>query len=76
MAREFDAVSLDVGGVLVVPDHGALAGALDRLEVRYDRTRFGIGHYEAMAAVEVWDGEHLRPAFGAKPVRPSQVLSS
>src|SRR5688572_24425690 len=52
MAREFDAVSLDVGGVLVVPDHGALAGALDRLEVRYDRTRFGIGHYEAMAAVD------------------------
>jgi FMN phosphatase YigB (HAD superfamily) len=52
MAREFDAVSLDVGGVLVVPDHGALAGALDRLDVRYDRTRFGIGHYEAMAAVD------------------------
>jgi FMN phosphatase YigB (HAD superfamily) len=52
MAREFDAVSLDVGGVLVVPDHGALAGALDRLEVGYDRTRFGVGHYEAMAAVD------------------------
>jgi FMN phosphatase YigB (HAD superfamily) len=52
MAWEFDAVSLDVGGVLVVPDHGALAGTLDRLEVRYDRTRFGIGHYLAMAAVD------------------------
>ena len=30
MARAFDAVSLDVGGVLVVPDHGVLGGALDR----------------------------------------------
>jgi putative hydrolase of the HAD superfamily len=52
MARGFDAVSLDVGGVLVVPDHGALAGVLDRLGVRYDRSRFGVGHYEAMAAMD------------------------
>jgi FMN phosphatase YigB (HAD superfamily) len=52
MARGFDAVSLDVGGVLVVPDHGALAAVLDRLEVVYDRSRFGVGHYEAMAAMD------------------------
>jgi FMN phosphatase YigB (HAD superfamily) len=52
MARAFDAVSLDVGGVLVVPDHGALAGVLDRLGVRYERARFGVGHYEAMAAAD------------------------
>ena len=52
MARGFDAVSLDVGGVLVVPDHGALAAVLDRLEVAYDRSRFGVGHYEAMAAMD------------------------
>jgi putative hydrolase of the HAD superfamily len=52
MARRFDAVSLDVGGVLVVPDHGALAGALDRIGVAHDRSRFGIGHYEAMAAMD------------------------
>lgn len=52
MTRDFEAVSLDVGGVLVVPDHGALAGALERLGVRHDRARFGIGHYEAMAAVD------------------------
>ena len=52
MARGFDAVSLDVGGVLVVPDHGALAGALERLGVAYDRSRFHVGHYEAMAAVD------------------------
>jgi len=52
MARRFDAVSLDVGGVLVVPDHGALAGVLERLGVAFDRSRFGIGHYEAMAAMD------------------------
>lgn len=52
MARAFDAVSLDVGGVLVVPDHGVLAEALTRAEVAFDRTRFGVGHYLAMAAVD------------------------
>ena len=52
MARGFDAVSLDVGGVLVVPDHGAIAGVLDRLGVVHDRSRFDVGHYEAMAAVD------------------------
>jgi putative hydrolase of the HAD superfamily len=52
MTRGFDAVSLDVGGVLVVPDHGALAGVLERLGVAHDRRRFGIGHYEAMAAMD------------------------
>ena len=48
----FEAVSLDVGGVLVVPDHGLLAGALDDLAIAYDRSRFGLGHYLAMAAVD------------------------
>lgn len=52
MAQRFDAVSLDVGGVLVVPDHGILAAALDRLGVAYDRSRFGVGHYLAMAAMD------------------------
>ncbi|MEO6318489.1 MAG: HAD family hydrolase [Acidimicrobiales bacterium] len=52
MAQRFDAVSLDVGGVLVVPDHGALADALDRLGVGYDRSAFGRGHYLAMAAAD------------------------
>ena len=52
MARAFDAVSLDVGGVLVVPDHGTLAGALDRAGTPYDRSRFGIGHHLAMAAMD------------------------
>jgi putative hydrolase of the HAD superfamily len=52
MARRFDAVSLDVGGVLVVPDHGMLAGALVAGGVAHDRSRFGIGHYLAMAAMD------------------------
>ena len=52
MTRAFDAVSLDVGGVLVVPDHGTLAGALTRAGVSFDLERFGVGHYLAMAAMD------------------------
>lgn len=47
-----DAVSLDVGGVMVVPDHGMLGHALARAGVRHDRARFGEGHYVAMAEVD------------------------
>ena len=36
MAQVFDAVSLDVGGVLVVPDHGRLADVLTSAGVAYD----------------------------------------
>ncbi|HEX4867515.1 MAG TPA: HAD family hydrolase [Acidimicrobiales bacterium] len=52
MAQDFDAVSLDVGGVLVVPDHGFLAAALSRLGTTFDRAQFGVAHYRAMAAVD------------------------
>lgn len=52
MAQQFDAVSLDVGGVLVVPDHGILANALTAAGVAFDRARFGVAHYLAMAAVD------------------------
>ena len=52
MARDFEAVSLDVGGVLVVPDHGLVAAALRRAGASFDRGRFAIGHYLAMAAVD------------------------
>jgi FMN phosphatase YigB (HAD superfamily) len=52
MARDFDAVSLDVGGVLVVPDHGVLAQVLDDHGIAYDRSAFGAGHYIAMAAMD------------------------
>jgi FMN phosphatase YigB (HAD superfamily) len=47
-----DAVSLDVGGVLTVPDHGLLAHFLTVAGVAHDRSRFFDGHYRAMAAVD------------------------
>jgi FMN phosphatase YigB (HAD superfamily) len=52
MAQGYDAVSLDVGGVLVVPDHGMLAAALVAAGVHHDRSRFAVGHYLAMAATD------------------------
>jgi len=52
MAQQFDAVSLDVGGVLVVPDHGVLGGCLADGGIPHDRSRFGVGHYLAMAAMD------------------------
>jgi FMN phosphatase YigB (HAD superfamily) len=48
----FDAVSLDVGGVLVVPDHGRLRVTLERAGVPFDLARFGPAHYLAMHAVD------------------------
>lgn len=47
-----EAVSLDVGGVLVVPDQDLLAGALDRAGVAHERQLFTDGHYRAMAEVD------------------------
>ena len=52
LLRAFDAVSLDVGGVLVTPDDGILARAFDRRGIPYDRSRFVEGHYRAMAEVD------------------------
>lgn len=46
------AVSLDVGGVLVLPDHDALAAALTAAGVTFDRGRFAEAHYRAMAEVD------------------------
>jgi putative hydrolase of the HAD superfamily len=51
-SARIDAVSLDVGGVLVVPDGDVLAAALDDAGVAYDRSRFVEGHYRAMAEVD------------------------
>lgn len=48
----FDAVSLDAGGVLVLPDQGMLGHALARAGVRHDRGLFTDGHYVAMAEVD------------------------
>ena len=49
---DIDAVSLDVGGVLVVPDHGLIGHALTAAGIAHDRGAFVDGHYRAMAAVD------------------------
>jgi putative hydrolase of the HAD superfamily len=49
---DIDAVSLDVGGVMLVPDHGMLGHALTVAGVPHDRVRFDEGHYVAMAEVD------------------------
>ncbi len=49
---DIDAVSLDVGGVLVVPDHGLIGHALAAAGIAHDRAAFLGGHYRAMAAVD------------------------
>ena len=48
----FDAVSLDVGGVLIVPDRRMVSRALTRADVRHDPARFFDGHYRAMAEID------------------------
>jgi putative hydrolase of the HAD superfamily len=45
-------VSLDVGGVLTVPDEGFISHALARRGVPHDRARFDLAHWHAMAEVE------------------------
>lgn len=61
MSVSVELISLDVGGVLVVPDHGFLGLALDRAEATYDRDAFGASHYRAMQAVDAArsDPEHF-----------------
>ena len=49
---DIDGVSLDVGGVMLVPDHGLLGHALAGVGIAHDRSRFGDGHYVAMAEVD------------------------
>jgi putative hydrolase of the HAD superfamily len=48
-----DAVTLDVGGVFVVPSHDRLADALAEAGLDDARERFWDGHYRAMHAVDV-----------------------
>ena len=47
-----EVISLDVGGVLVVPEHVALAVRLDEAGVAHRPEAFAEGHYHAMAAVD------------------------
>lgn len=38
--------------MLLIPDHGILANALDRRTIPYNRNRFTEGHYRAMAEID------------------------
>src|SRR3989440_9091134 len=57
-----EAVLVDVGGVLVLPDHDRMAGAFERAGVHVDRDRLDRAHYAGVAALteftegdrEVW----------------------
>ena len=49
---EFDALTLDVGGVFVVPRHDRLAAALAAAGIEVDPATFWDGHYLAMHAVD------------------------
>jgi FMN phosphatase YigB (HAD superfamily) len=49
---DVDAISLDVGGVMLVPDHGMLGHALTVADIPHDRARFDDAHYAAMAEVD------------------------
>jgi putative hydrolase of the HAD superfamily len=46
-----EAVLVDVGGVLVLPDHDRIAGAFDRAGVRVDPDRLDRAHYAGVAAL-------------------------
>lgn len=48
----FDAVSLDVGGVLILPDRRMVSRALAGAAVVHDPDRFFAGHYRAMAEID------------------------
>lgn len=48
----FQAVSLDMGGVLVLPDHGMLTYTLRRHDIPHDRNRMEEGHYRAMTEID------------------------
>ena len=47
-----EAVLIDVGGVLVLPDHDRIAGALDRAGVHVDRDLLDRAHYAGVASLD------------------------
>jgi putative hydrolase of the HAD superfamily len=47
-----EAVLIDVGGVLVLPDHDRIAGALDRAGVHVDRKLLDRAHYAGVASLD------------------------
>jgi putative hydrolase of the HAD superfamily len=46
-----EAVLVDVGGVLVLPDHDRMAGAFERAGMHIDRDRLDRAHYAGVAAL-------------------------
>lgn len=57
MTRTFSAVTIDVGGVLLVPHHDTLADALNGAGLTFDPSVFWDGHYAAMHSVDVHESE-------------------
>jgi putative hydrolase of the HAD superfamily len=47
-----EAVLIDVGGVLILPDHDRIAGALERADVRVDRNLLDRAHYAGVATLD------------------------
>jgi putative hydrolase of the HAD superfamily len=47
-----EAVLIDVGGVLVLPDHDRMAAALERAGIRVDRDLLDRAHYAGVAALD------------------------
>jgi putative hydrolase of the HAD superfamily len=47
-----EAVLIDVGGVLVLPNHDRIAAAFERAGIRVDRSRLDRAHYAGVAALE------------------------
>jgi putative hydrolase of the HAD superfamily len=47
-----EAVLIDVGGVLLLPDRDRIAGALERADVRVDRELLDRAHYAGVAALD------------------------
>jgi putative hydrolase of the HAD superfamily len=50
--RPIEAVLIDVGGVLVLPDHDRMAAALERAGVRVDRNLLDRAHYAGVASLD------------------------
>ena len=63
-----EAVLVDVGGVLVLPDHDRMAGAFERAGVHVDRDRLDRAHYAGVAALtEFTDADLTYPIENVEP---------
>src|SRR2546421_12676099 len=67
-----EAVLVDVGGVLVLPDHDRIAGAFERAGVHVDRGRLDRAHYAGVAALtEFTEGDReIWAAYNRAYARP------